>query len=338
MMPLVDRLRGCASGGLRFRKSGLGLWLTALAVLLPAPAMAQALPEYERQPGVAGNITSVGSDTLANVMAYWSQEFKTLYPQVKFQLQASGSSTAPPALTEGTATIGPMSRALKPSEVREFVHRHGYPPTVLKVAMDAIAIFVQRQNPLPGLTLAQVDALFSQTRFCGAPATLTHWEQLQPEGQGMRAPIRLFGRNSVSGTYSMFKGMALCEGDFRPVVNEQPSSASVVMSVAANAAGIGYAAYGYQTAGVRAVPVGPDAESLIELTTDSVSDETYPFTRYLYLMVNKAPDKPLPVLEQEFLCYVLSAQGQRQVKRDGYFPVGTEALLDQRRLLGCARR
>lgn len=336
MMRFKDRLRGPVSGVLRLLKSVLGLGLVSLGAWLPPSLMAEPLPDYERQPGVAGNITSVGSDTLANVMAYWSQEFKTLYPQVKFQLQASGSSTAPPALTEGTATIGPMSRALKPSEVREFVHRHGYPPTVLKVAMDAIAIFVQRQNPLSGLTLAQVDALFSQTRFCGAPATLTHWEQLQPEGKGIRAPIRLFGRNSVSGTYSMFKGMALCEGDFRPVVNEQPSSASVVRSVAANAAGIGYSAYGYQTAGVRAVPVGPDAESLIELTTDSVSDETYPFTRYLYLMVNKAPDKPLAVLEQEFLCYVLSAQGQRQVKRDGYFPVSTETLQGQRHLLGCS--
>lgn len=295
----------------------------------------EAMSKYQRQPGITGKITSVGSDTLANLMALWSQEFKTLYPQVKFQIQASGSSTAPPALTQGTATVGPMSRALKPSEIREFVQRHGYPPTVLKVAMDAIAIFVEQQNSLAGLTLAQVDALFSQTRFCGAATTLTHWHQLQPEPAGLNEPIQLYGRNSVSGTYSMFKDMALCDGDFRPVVNELPGSASVVLSVASSSAAIGYAAYGYKTAGVRALPIGKSAQTLTALTTDSVSDESYPFTRYLYLMVNKAPDTPLPVLEQEFLCYVLSTQGQRQVKRDGYFPVAPEALQQQQRLLGC---
>ena len=291
------------------------------------------VPEYTRSPGVAGKITSVGSDTLANLMAMWSQEFMEMYPQVKFQIQASGSSTAPPALTEGTATIGPMSRELKPSEVRDFVREHGYPPTVLRVAMDAIAIFVERKNPIEGLTLEQIDGIFSATRYCGASEAITDWSQLLDSNSALASPIRIFGRNSVSGTYGLFKVMALCDGDFRATVNEQPGSASVVLSVASSNDGIGYAAYGYKTAGVKALAIGEDENSLVPLTTQTVRDETYPYARFLYLVVNKAPGKPLPTLEREFLRYVLSAQGQQQVSRDGYFPVREDLLLRQRRQL-----
>ncbi|WP_431189784.1 PstS family phosphate ABC transporter substrate-binding protein [Alteromonas gracilis] len=291
------------------------------------------VPRYERVPGVAGKVSSVGSDTLANLMTFWSQEFKTLYPQVGFQIQASGSSTAPPALIEGTATIGPMSRELKPSEIRDFTRVHGYPPTVLKVAMDAIAIFVDRRNPIDGMTLAQVDAVFSQTQYCGSADKIERWTELGVDEPGYRAPIRLYGRNSVSGTYGLFKIMALCDGDFKNTVNEQPGSASVVLSVASGTGAIGYAAYGYKTAGVRALPLGENLDSLIPLSIDTVRNETYPFARFLYLVINKKPGEPLPTLEREFLRYILSTEGQRQVVRDGYFPIRDDVLVRQRRLL-----
>ncbi len=295
-------------------------------------------PEYERKPGVAGKITSVGSDTLANLMTLWSQEFKHLYPDVKFQIQASGSSTAPPALTEGTATIGPMSRELKPSEIQAFIRAHGYPPTVIQVALDAIAIFVERRNPLPGLTLSEVDAIFSATRFCGGEEAISHWSQLGVDNYGQGAPIRLFSRNSVSGTYGLFKIMALCDGDFTKTVNEQPGSASVVLSVASSKGGMGYAAYGYKTAGVRALPLGENAAQFIPLNVETVREQQYPFTRFLYLVINKSPDEPLPTLVREFLTFVLSDTGQKLVARDGYFPIKETLLLRQRRqLLGASR-
>ncbi|MEC8227390.1 MAG: phosphate ABC transporter substrate-binding protein [Pseudomonadota bacterium] len=295
-------------------------------------------PEYERKPGVAGKITSVGSDTLANLMTLWSQEFKHLYPDVKFQIQASGSSTAPPALTEGTATIGPMSRELKPSEIQAFIRAHGYPPTVIQVALDAIAIFVERRNPLPGLTLSEVDAIFSATRFCGGEESISHWSQLGVDNYGQGAPIRLFSRNSVSGTYGLFKIMALCDGDFTKTVNEQPGSASVVLSVASSKGGMGYAAYGYKTAGVRALPLGENAAQFIPLNVETVREQQYPFTRFLYLVINKSPDEPLPTLVREFLTFVLSDTGQKLVARDGYFPIKETLLLRQRRqLLGASR-
>ena len=295
-------------------------------------------PEYARKPGVAGKITSVGSDTLANLMTLWSQEFKHLYPDVKFQIQASGSSTAPPALTEGTATIGPMSRELKPSEIQAFIRAHGYPPTVIQVALDAIAIFVERRNPLPGLTLSEVDAIFSATRFCGGEESISHWSQLGVDNYGQGAPIRLFSRNSVSGTYGLFKIMALCDGDFTKTVNEQPGSASVVLSVASSKGGMGYAAYGYKTAGVRALPLGENAAQFIPLNVETVREQQYPFTRFLYLVINKSPDEPLPTLVREFLTFVLSDTGQKLVARDGYFPIKETLLLRQRRqLLGASR-
>ncbi|WP_235207790.1 MULTISPECIES: PstS family phosphate ABC transporter substrate-binding protein [unclassified Alteromonas] len=300
----------------------------------PAVSTKPTIPNYERVPGVAGKLSSVGSDTLANLMTFWSQEFKSLYPQVGFQIQASGSSTAPPALIEGTATIGPMSRALKPSEIRDFINVHGYPPTVLKVAMDAIAIFVDRRNPLQGMTLENVDAIFSQTLYCGAEKQISRWSQLGVDESGYRSPIRLYGRNSVSGTYGLFKVTALCDGDFKNTVNEQPGSASVVLSVASGTGAIGYAAYGYKTAGVRALALGETLDSLIPLSIDTVRDETYPFARFLYLVVNKKPGEPLPTLEREFIRYILSQQGQNQVVRDGYFPIREDVLLRQRRLLG----
>ncbi len=306
--------------------------VAALLSILPVSVVAEG-PDYERQPGVAGKITSVGSDTLANLMTFWSQEFRQLYPQVKFQIQASGSSTAPPALIEGTATIGPMSRELKPSEIRDFVRTHGYPPLVLRVAMDAIAIFVERRNPLTGMTLQEVDATFSATRYCGASTSIERWQQLGVTHDRYQSPIRLFGRNSVSGTYGLFKIMALCEGDFKNTVNEQPGSASVVLSVASSEGAMGYAAYGYKTAGVKALPLGETRDTLTPLTKETVRNESYPFSRFLYLVVNKAPGEPLPTLEREFLRFILSKQGQRQVERDGYFPIREDVLLRQRRLL-----
>lgn len=308
--------------------------LLLLVQLVVCDRVLANVPSYERKPGVAGKITSTGSDTLANLMTFWSQEFRTIYPQVKFQIQAEGSSTAPPALTEGTATIGPMSRELKPSEIQSFVRAHGYPPVVLKVALDAIAIFVDRRNPIQGLTMDEIDAIFSSTLYCGSPRSITHWDQLGSTSDKSRLPIRLFGRNSVSGTYGLFKVMAMCDGDFKTTINEQPGSASVVLSVASSTGAMGYAAFGYKTAGVRALPIGESKESLIPLTIQNVRNETYPFSRFLYIVVNKAPNESMPTLEREFLRFILSKEGQSLIQRDGYFPIRDDMVRRQRRLLG----
>lgn len=285
--------------------------------------------DYQKQPGVAGSITSVGSDTLASLMTNWSRSFKQLYPQVKFQIQASGSSTAPPALTEGTASIGPMSRELKISEINYFSRRNGYQPLAIKVAVDAIAIFVDNDNPLQGLTKQQIDGIFSITRFCGAPKTITTWQQLGLKDRLANRKIKMFGRNSVSGTYGLFKRIALCNGDFKPNVNELPGSVSVVQSVANSSGAIGYAAFGRKNASVRILPVANQDNELVPATAKTIASGEYPFTRFLYLVVNKKPDDLLPLLEQEFLRFVLSESGQEIVKKEGYVAIPRQTLQKQ---------
>lgn len=280
------------------------------------------LPTYSVASGVAGNLSSVGSDTLANLMTLWAEEFKRFYPNVNIQIQAAGSSTAPPALTEATASLGPMSRKMKDKEIQAFEKRYGYKPTAVPVAIDALAVYVNKDNPLKGLTIAEVDAIFSSTRKCGHAADITAWGGLGLTGAWQNRAIQLYGRNSVSGTYGYFKEKALCKGDFKNGVNEQPGSASVVQSVSASVNGIGYSGIGYKTSGVRALPLAKSKDSTpVEATSENAVTGAYPLARFLYVYVNKHPNKPLAPLEKEFLKMVLSQSGQQVVVKDGYIPL-----------------
>ncbi|TCK19121.1 phosphate ABC transporter substrate-binding protein (PhoT family) [Thiogranum longum] len=280
------------------------------------------IPDYNRVSGVSGNLSSVGSDTLANLMTLWAEEFKRAYPNVNIQIQAAGSSTAPPALTEGTSNLGPMSRKMKDKELEAFERRYGYKPTPIRVAIDALAVFVHKDNPVKGMTIPQVDAIFSSTRKCGYPEDITRWGQLGLEGAWKNRTIQLYGRNSVSGTYGYFKKKALCKGDYRNNVNEQPGSASVVQSVSSSLNGIGYSGIGYTTSGVRTVPLAKkDGQPFVEATSENAITGKYPLSRFLYVYVNKHPNKPLPPLEREFLKLVLSRPGQNVVIKDGYIPL-----------------
>jgi phosphate transport system substrate-binding protein len=280
------------------------------------------LADYTKASGVSGNVSSIGSDTLANLMTLWGEEFKRLYPNVNIQIQAAGSSTAPPALTEGTANFGPMSRKMKDKEIGAFEDKFGYKPTAIPVAIDALAVFVHKDNPLKGLTIEQVDAIFSSTRSCGSMTGITSWGQAGLTGAWDKRDIQLFGRNSVSGTYGYFKEHALCKGDFRTSVNEQPGSASVVQSVSTSANAIGYSGIGYKTASVRALPLAKkEGEEMVDATPENAISGTYPLSRYLYVYVNKAPNKPLSPIEVEFIKMVLSKAGQQTVIKDGYIPL-----------------
>jgi phosphate transport system substrate-binding protein len=280
-----------------------------------------ALPAYQKASGVSGNFSSVGSDTLNNLMTLWAEEFKRNYPNVNIQIQGAGSSTAPPALTEGTANFGPMSRMMKDEEVQSFEKKHGYKPTAIGVAIDALAVFVNKDNPIKGMTIAQVDSLFSSTRKCGGRKA-ERWGDIGLAGEWASRPVQLYGRNSVSGTYGYFKENALCKGDFKNNVNEQPGSASVVQSVSTGLNAIGYSGIGYKTSGVRALPIAKgDGTDYVEATEETAVSGAYPLARVLYVYVNKAPNKPLAPMEAEFLKMVLSKRGQAVVEKDGYVPV-----------------
>ena len=290
---------------------------TASAVAAVDPA----LPSYAKTTGVSGNLSSVGSDSLANLMTLWAEAYKKAYPNVNIQIQAAGSSTAPPALTEGTANLGPMSRPMKDSELQAFEEKHGYKPTAVPVAIDALAVFVHKDNPIKSLDIAQVDAIFSNTRLCGGEKDIKPWVDLGLTGEWATKPVQLFGRNSVSGTYGYFKEEALCKGDFKANVNEQPGSASVVQSVSSTLNAIGYSGIGYKTSSVRAVPLSKKGGEAFEASEANALAGKFPLARYFYVYVNKAPNKPLNPLEAEFVKLVLSKEGQEVVVKDGYIPL-----------------
>ncbi len=309
-------------------KSKIIVFILAVSMSMFAAVSADAvdpmLSDYDKASGVSGNIISIGSDTLANLMTLWAEEFKRLYPNITVQIQAAGSSTAPPALTEGTSNFGPMSRKMKDGEIAVFESRHGYKPTPVAVAIDALAVYVNKDNPIEGLRISQIDAIFSATRRCGGASDITAWGQLGLTGEWAGKPIQLYGRNSASGTYGYFKKKALCKGDYKDNVNEQPGSASVVQGVTESLNGIGYSGIGYSTSGVRSVAVALSVEEeggYVEATAENAAGGQYPLGRFLYIYINKHPNRELAPLQREFIKMVLSRIGQKVVVKDGYIPL-----------------
>lgn len=315
-----------------FLCASLALASSGADVAQAAPATVDpAIAAYTPKSGVSGNLDSIGSDTLNNLMTLWAEGFQKAHPSVRIQVEGKGSSTAPPALIAATAQLGPMSRAMKPTEVDEFEKAFGYPPTRVRVAVDALAVYVNKDNPLEQLTLLQVDAIFSKARTCGERRAIASFGEAGLSAEGWAdKPISLYGRNSASGTYGFFKEVALCGGDFRDTVKEQPGSASVVQGVAEELGGVGYSGIGYRTSGVKALKLARKAgEAFIGIEVENVLSGRYPLSRFLYVYVNKAPGKPLSPTVEQFLRYVLSRDGQEAVVKDGYIPLPARIVLQE---------
>jgi len=293
-----------------------------------------AIAAYQKTSGVSGSLSSIGSDTMNNLMTLWGEAFSRMYPNVKLQVEGKGSSTAPPALISATAQFGPMSRQMKPTEIDEFEKKFGYKPTELRTSFDALAVYVHKDNPIESLAMAQVDSIFSKTRKRGAVKDVATWGDLGLTGDWAARPISIYGRNSASGTYGFFKEHVLKNGDYKDTVKEQPGSASVVQGVTNDRYGIGYSGIGYRTSGVRILPLAEkDGGATSEGSYDDVVSKKYPLARYLYLYVNKAPGKPLDPLIKEFLKLVYSREGQEVVVKDGYLPLTAAILTEELRKL-----
>ncbi|MEA2692673.1 MAG: phosphate transport system substrate-binding protein [Acidobacteriota bacterium] len=299
-----------------------GSLLSGSSLLAQTGKVDPAIPGYTKTSGVSGNLSSVGSDTLANLMTLWAEGFRKEYPNVKIQIEAKGSSTAPTALIAGASQIGPMSREMKTEEINEFEKKYGYKPTQIRVAIDALAVYVNKDNPLEQLTLQQVDGIFSKGHACGGKA-IANWGQAGlKQASHAGKPISLYGRNSASGTYGFFKEHALCKGDYKDTVKEQPGSASVVQGVTEDLYGMGYSGIGYKTSGVKTLKLGKTAGGPYYGTeAETVYSGKYPLSRFLYLYINQAPNKPLDPMIREFVKYVLSGQGQQVVVKDGFLPL-----------------
>jgi phosphate transport system substrate-binding protein len=295
---------------------------TAVGYAAGPPQLDPGLSGYRAVSGVSGSISSIGSDTLNNLMTLWAENFNKFYPNAKIQIEGKGSSTAPPALISGTAQLGPMSREMKGSEIDAFEKKYGYKPTPIRTSVDALAVFVNKDNPVKCLSLAQVDAIFSKSRRYGYKDDIKTWGQVGLKGEWANKPMSLYGRNSASGTYGFFKEHSLKNGDFKDEVKEQPGSASVVQGVTVDRNAIGYSGIGYATAGVRAVPLAEkDGGKCVEATADNSYSGSYPLARFLFVYINKAPGKQLDPLTREFVKLMVSKEGQEVVIKDGYFPI-----------------
>ena len=312
------------------------LLLAAVATTLSATAALSAsaagvdpgLTEYRSVSGVSGNLKSIGSDSLNNLMTLWAEGFQAAYPNVKIEIEGKGSSTAPVALIGGTAQFGPMSRPMKSKEIEDFEAKYGYKPTPIRSAIDALAVYVHKDNPIQCLSLQQVDAIFSKTRNGGLGKSIATWGEVGLTGPWASRPISLYGRNSASGTYGYFKEVALFNGDYKDEVKEQPGSSTVVQGVASDINGIGYSGVGYKTADVRSVPLkASESGECFDATEEHAVSGDYPIARFLYIYVNKNPNQLLDPVRGEFVRFVYSRQGQEAVVKDGYFPVN-KALAD----------
>ena len=329
---------------MKFARKQVAVFTAACLLITPIAAVAemiqvdQHLPTYTKVEGISGTLNSVGSDTMNNLLKFWGEAFRKYYPGVNIQIEGKGSSTAPPALIAGTAQLGPMSRAMKSREIDEFETKYGFKPTQIRTSLDALAVFVHKDNPIKGLSLEKVDAVFSKTRKLGYSEDITTWGQAGLTGDWADKPISIYGRNSASGTYGFFKDEALGKGDYKDEVKEQPGSASVVQGVTEDKYAIGYSGIGYRTSGVRAIALAEkEGGQMFEPSFENVVDRHYPLARYLYLYVVKDPNQPLSPLVGEFVRFILSKEGQQIVVKDGYLPIPAKVADEQLAALGLGK-
>ena len=317
--------------------SGLALALIVVSAAYAGMTVDSVLKAYTEKASVAGSIKSIGSDTMNNLMALWAEGFRNHHPDVKVEVEGKGSSTAPPALIAGTANFAPMSRKMKSKEIDAFEQQFGYQPVQLRTSIDMLAVYVHKDNPIKGLTLQQIDAIFSKTRKGGYGADIRTWGDLGLTGEWKDKPISLYGRNSASGTYGYFKKHALFKGDYKDEVKEQPGSSSVVQGVASDKYAIGYSGIGYITPDVRAVPLSDetgDVSEFMAAEAENAYSGDYPLARFLYLSVNYKPGSQLDDLRAEFVRFVFSKDGQEVVIKDGYLPVPASVAREELQSVG----
>lgn len=295
------------------------------------------LAHYTPQSQVTGNFKIQGSETMYPLLTRLGLEFQRRQPKATFDIRGGGSTQAiakflePPLSKTGKVVIfdersfPPLvstSRELFDDELKEFTAQHGYEPLAVPVAVDAVALYVHKDNPLEGVTLDQVDAMFSATRNRGHKTAITEWGQLGLTGGWEHATIELYGRDQKSGTRAFFQEHCLAGGEFVPGVHEQPGAASVILGLSRKQTGIGYSGFGLQSSNVRILPLAEAAGMpFVAPSVATIGDQTYPLRRVLYLYLDKNPKNPLPEVVKEFLAFIMSQEGQEAVIRAGFFPL-----------------
>jgi phosphate transport system substrate-binding protein len=244
-------------------------------------------------------------------MVLWGEDFKKFHPRISTNFICKGSATAPKALIEGTALMGQMSREMTDQELTAFQAKYGYAPTRIPVAVDALVVYVNANNPVKQLRMEEIDAIFSSTRKGGAKGDILRWGDLGLGGDWKQRDIQCYGRDENSGTRAFFKEHVLKKGDFKPGVKAYMDQFAVVEAPAVDGGGISYGPLQYANRLVKGVPVASfNSDRFIEPTLENIQKATYPLTRFLYIYVNKAPGRALDPAVKEFLRFVLSKEGQ----------------------------
>lgn len=279
------------------------------------------LADYRRVDKLDGKIRSVGSSTLSNLINRWSEAFKLLYPTVEVDITGGGSSIAVAALLENRADLAPMSRPMNAKELSDFEAKFGYPPTRITVALDAIAIYVNKSNPLEALTLTQLDSVFSASHKRGGESIKT-WGQLGLSGEWADLDIQPKGPAKTHGMYTVFKEMVMGNGEYRYDLKSEPVSTSIVQNVGAEKSAIGFASYFFSSRRTRPLALSPtDGGPYFLPTQQNCLAGKYPLARFLYVYVNKKPGTTLNAVTGHFLGFICSKQGQETSAKEGNYPL-----------------
>jgi phosphate transport system substrate-binding protein len=335
-------LKGLMTGamlGVLFLIGPAGVATAEQAVLVKVDA---GIASYTAPANLSGNMVIAGSDTMQPLMLKLATAFRQVHRSAKVGVQGGGTEKALMQFLIGQAQIRrgdgyysghqissdvsllASSRRLTEEEFKDFRSRYGYDVTEIPIAMDAVAIYVNRENPIHGLTLEQVDAIFGADRKRGVQEDIATWEQLGLKERWAQQPIHLYGRDKQSGTRSFFKHAALLDGDLKGTIREEPGSATEILAISRDALALGYAGIEFQTSMVRAVPLAEKAGMpFVAPSAESAASGAYPLGRPLYLYVKKDPQEALAPVILEFLKFVNSREGQRTVAKAGAYPLPT---------------
>jgi phosphate transport system substrate-binding protein len=313
---------------------------------LVRPVVDGGIPSYVAKANLSGAIAVAGSDTMQPMVARIASSFKQSQPDVKIAVQGGGSDAALSAFVQGIAAsrrgdgnvrghlssndvdLLASSRPLTAEERRDFQSRHGYEPVEIPIALDTVAIYVNRDNPVQGLTMEQLDAIFGKTRKRGMAEDITTWGQVGLPAAWAQQPIHLYGRDKRSGTRHVFVQEVLLGGDMKPTVREEPGPAMEILDISRDATGIGYAGIGFQASTVRIVPLAiRSGQSFVFPAAQTAADGSYPLARTLYLYAKKGPKADIDPPVMEFLRFINSREGQDIVAKTGYFPLSGGQIL-----------
>jgi phosphate transport system substrate-binding protein len=277
------------------------------------------LPPYQRVPSAQGTLVLSGSSAVSTFARAWGSAYARIYPAALVNVVSKSSGAAIADMIASPGTIGMTSRALTAAERESYAKANGRPPLEFKVAIDAVAIFVFKDNPLPSISLPQLERIFGAAPKGGA--AIERWGQAGLTGDWADRAISCVGFPAGRGAYEIMRELVLSGGNFNADVAAEPVSTSVVQAVGVNPAAIGYASVYYQTARTRMLPVQTASGALAQPTEADASSGKYPLSRYLYLHLGAAKDGGADAAGREFLRFVLSQEGQDAARAAGAFAI-----------------